>query len=188
MKYKDVIAQMCEEYNTHPMARFIGYNTALGSRMYGTLSKIPQCRCIETPVSENLMMGLAMGMSLEGYLPVVCFERHDFLLLGLDALVNHIDKLPSLGDVKFPIIIRAIVGAKRPLDAGPQHTQDYTLELRGMLKNVRVHTPDSEEEFRAAWSAPKFGLPAVIVEYKDSYEFETLPYHDFGCAARGQEG
>jgi transketolase C-terminal domain/subunit len=174
MTYKECITNLCTSHGANPLARFIGYNTALGSRMYGTLNNVPQCRCLETPVSENLMMGLAMGMSLEGYLPVVCFERHDFLLLALDALVNHTDKLPSMGDIKFPIIVRAIIGGTHPLDAGPQHTQDYQWELRRMLKHITVHTPDSEEEFNVAWSAPSFGLCSVIIESRDKYDKQLL--------------
>lgn len=176
MTYKECITNHCIEYATNPMARFIGYNTLLGSRMYGTLNGVPQCRCIETPVSENLMMGLAMGMSLEGFLPVVCFERHDFILLALDALVNHVDKLPTMGDIKFPIIIRAIVGGTQPLDAGPQHTQDYTQALRRMLKHTIVANPETEQEFDWAWeldSSYDSGA-IVIVEYKDKYE-KTIP-------------
>jgi pyruvate dehydrogenase E1 component beta subunit len=169
MTYQQAISLMCEEYATDPMVRFIGYNVRYGSRMYGTLNKVAQCRCVETPVSENLMMGLAMGMSLEGYKPVVCFERHDFLLLALDAIVNHLDKLPKMGDVKFPVIVRAIVGGKFPLDAGLQHTQDYTWALRDMCKNITVMSPDTMEELRVAWEAPKFGLPVIIVERKDLY-------------------
>jgi pyruvate dehydrogenase E1 component beta subunit len=172
--YKDIIARKCKEYGAHPMARFIGYNTLKGSRMYGTLSDVPRCRCIETPVSENLMMGLAMGMSLQGFRPVVCFERHDFMLLALDAIVNHLDKLPKMGECSFPVVIRAIVGGKRPLDAGMQHTQNYTLPMSLMLRYVDIVEPDSEREFEEAWDTVKQGRPVIIVEYKDSYGLEVL--------------
>jgi len=178
MTHYECISQCCEEYATHPRARFVGYNTLKGSRMYGTLNKVDHCRCIEAPVCENLMMGLAMGMSMEGYFPVVCFERHDFILLALDALVNHVDKLPTMGDIKFPIIVRAIVGAKRPLDAGPQHTQDYTKELKGMLHNTPVYTPYTTWQYKEAWNevGKSRSGAVVIVERRDSYE-EEIPRH-----------
>ena len=120
------------------------------------------------------MISLAFGMSLRGIRPVVCFERHDFLLLALDALVNHVDKMPALsGDqYKVPIVIRAIVGAKYPLNPGPQHTQNYTNALVSMLKNTPVYVPESITEFTRAWEAagqtPSGAV--VIIEHRDWYD------------------
>jgi pyruvate/2-oxoglutarate/acetoin dehydrogenase E1 component len=173
MKYKDVIKNCINEYvRTYPEARFIGYNTVKGSRMYGTLNDVPVEKCIESPVSENLMMGMAFGMALEGYRPVVCFERHDFLLLGLDALVNHIDKLPWMsGDqFKLPIIVRAIVGGTKPIDPGPQHTQNYEKALQKMLHYTPIN-------INVAFGFGDVGLTksgaVVVSEYKDLYETEV---------------
>lgn len=178
--FKSVITKCCEEYAKDPQARFIGYNTAFGSRMYGTLSNVPSERCIETPVAENLMMGLAMGMTFEGFRPVVCFERHDFLLLALDAIVNHMDKLPWLSGDKysFPIIIRAIVGASHPLNPGPQHTGNYTHELSRMLSHTIVREPATSHEYELVWNQyTKGGYngPIIIIEHRDHYEQVSLP-------------
>lgn len=180
MKYKEAYKRLCEAYAKDPMVRFIGYNTAYGSRMYGTLSDVAMDQCIEAPVAENLMVGLGLGMSLEGFKPVICFERHDFLLLALDALVNHMDKLPGMsgGQFKYPIIVRAIVGGKEPLNAGPQHTQNYYQELKGMMKNTPVYDTSMMryEGIRTMWnrvgSTPSGAV--VLVEYKDLYDKEML--------------
>jgi hypothetical protein len=69
-------------------AIFIGYNVARGDAM-GTLKGIEENQKLETPVAENLMSGLAIGMSFEGFRPVLYFERHDFILVAMDAIVNH---------------------------------------------------------------------------------------------------
>ena len=55
------------------------------------------------------MSGLAIGMCLEGFLPVIYFERHDFMLVAADAIVNHIDKIERIshGEFKVPVIMRA---------------------------------------------------------------------------------
>lgn len=174
MTHKNMIKLKCEEYAKNPNVRFIGYNTVYGSRMYGTLADIKPSQCIESPVAENLMMGLAMGMSLEGYLPVVCFERHDFMLLALDAMVNQMDKMPYMsGDrFKYPIIIRAITGGTRPIDPGPMHTQNYTTALNSMLHHTPVYVPKDPLSYHIAWGqvgkTPSGAV--VIVESKDQYE------------------
>lgn len=178
MTFKQAHARMCEQYALNAATRFIGYNTVFGSRMYGTLSGISTAQCVEAPVAENLMVGLGMGMALEGYRPVICFERHDFLLLGLDALVNQMDKMPFIsgGQFKWPIIIRAIVGGRRPIDPGPMHSQEYTGALRSMLKCTPVLHPRSWGKLIDAWSwvdrSPSGAV--VIVEHKDDYE-EEMP-------------
>jgi len=150
---------------------FIGYNTAYGSRMYHTLDYVAPEKCIEMPVAENLMMGMAMGMSLTGYRPVVCFERHDFLLPAMDAILNHLDKLPTLsgGQFTFPVVIRAIVGSKKSLDPGIQHTQDYT-DLLIRNSKLQVYTPTTKKLVAQAYSKARSTLtPIVIVEYRELY-------------------
>jgi pyruvate dehydrogenase E1 component beta subunit len=178
MKFKEIIKLKCEEYAKNPLARFIGYNTVYGSRMYGTLSDINPNQCIESPVAENLMAGLAMGMSLEGYRPVLCFERHDFILLALDALVNQMDKMPWMsGDkFKYPILLRAIVGGKKPIDPGPMHSQNYSKALSTMLKNTPVFEPMTVDAFDNAWAevGRSNSGAVIIVEHKDLYETELL--------------
>jgi len=176
MTYSQAIKEQCEAYAKNPAARFIGYNTIFGSRMYGTLDGVDVQQCVETPVAENLMVGLAMGMALEGYRPVVCFERHDFILLAMDAIVNQMDKMPwmSGGQFRWPIVIRAIVGGKKPIDPGPMHSQDYTHELCTMLKHTEVYRPISHTELVQAWTRvgeTKSGA-VVIIEKKDWYNKE----------------
>lgn len=176
MKFSQAIKERCEEHARDPRSRFIGYNTVFGSRMYGTLTDVSVDQCVETPVAENLMVGLAMGLALEGYCPVVCFERHDFLLLALDALVNQMDKMPWLSGDKFKwnIVIRAIVGAKKPLNAGPMHTQNYRRELTTMLKHTPVLQPITQAQMAEAWgmAGRSESGAVVVIEHRDWYDMD----------------
>ncbi len=176
MTYKECITELCTNASCDARTVFIGYNTIYGSRMYGTLKDVSPEGCIEAPVAENLMMGMAIGMALDGLRPIVCFERHDFMLLALDALVNHADKLPHLsgGQFKLPILVRAIVGSKSPLNAGPQHTQEYTAAIHSMLKHTALYKPMTKQGFKKAWDnvgKTDSGV-VVVVEHKDDYEQE----------------
>lgn len=191
MTYKQAIKEQCERYAKDERVKFIGYNTVFGSRMYGTLSDVPVSSCIESPIAENLMVGMAVGMALEGYLPVVCFERHDFLLLAMDALINHVDKLAYVSGQQFklPIIIRAIVGGSKLINPGPMHTQNHTMTLTAALKNTPVFEPITVKEIEEAWNGKGYNkckdnrpIPQknqsgaiVIVERKDLYEAEISP-------------
>jgi pyruvate/2-oxoglutarate/acetoin dehydrogenase E1 component len=101
---------------------------------------VPDAQKIEFPVAEELNVGAAVGMSLAGLLPVVCIPRFDFLLRAADQIVNHLDRLEimSAGQYRPRVIIRTQVGKRAPLDAGPQHTGDYSAAFRLMLRKVRV--------------------------------------------------
>ncbi|MEK6820280.1 MAG: thiamine pyrophosphate-dependent enzyme, partial [Nanoarchaeota archaeon] len=128
LTYKDAIKQSMETLAKDKKTIFLGYNVKYGTKAYGTLADIPKEQILETPVAENLMGGLAMGLAIEGFKPVLFFERHDFMLIALDNLVNHLDKLQQMsqGNFSAPLLIRAVLGAKTPLYPGPQHIQDFS--------------------------------------------------------------
>ncbi len=174
MKYKDAIAISMEKLAQDERVRFLGYNVKYGSRAYGTLKNIPFEKCLETPLAENLMSGLAIGMSLEGFRPVLFFERHDFLLNGLDAIVNHLDKINkmSLGEYTTPVIIRAIVGGRTPIDPGLQHTQDFTEAIRKMVYFPVIDLKSSDQIISEYDKAIKMNGPIMLVERKDLFESE----------------
>ena len=127
---------------TQPGAIFIGQNVCYdGNVMYKHLEGVPMSQRRELPVCEELQMGISTGLALQGFLPISIYPRIDFLILAMNQLVNHLDKLAimSQGQFRPKVIIRTKVGSKRPLDAGPQHTQDYTEALRAMLRNTEVY-------------------------------------------------
>ncbi len=174
MKYRDAIKQAMEELARDQRMIFLGYNVLYGSRAYGTLTSVPSEQCLETPVAENLMAGLAIGMSLAGYRPVLFFERHDFVLNALDGIVNHLDKIESMsqGQFKTPVIIRATVGGRVPLHPGPQHTQDFTLAFRSMVTFPVLDLTTPAEVVDAYRLAARLDSPVMLVERRDLYDLE----------------
>ena len=121
-----------------PRTVFVGQSVRYdGAAIFHSLEGVPMEKRIEFPVVENLQLGYCTGLSLAGKLPICIFPRMDFMLLAMDALVNHLDKLPQFG-WSPKVIIRCRVGQKKPLDAGPQHTQNYTRAFSLMLSSVIV--------------------------------------------------
>lgn len=122
-------------------AIFVGQGVEFGGvATYKDLEGIPKEQRIEFPVAEELQLGFCAGLSLQGFLVVSIFPRCDFLMRAMDQLVNHLDKLEAMshGQFKPKVIIRTRVGTTKPLDAGPQHTQDHTKAFKAMLTNVEV--------------------------------------------------
>jgi len=174
MNYKETIKRVMEELASDEKVRFIGYNLKRGSKAYGTLSNIPESRILEMPIAENLMAGMAMGMALEKYKPVLIFERHDFMLNALDSLVNHLDKISLLSKNEYtaPILIRAVVGSLNPINPGPQHDQDFS-EFFKKIFHFSVYDPKNSTELESALEDGKrFEHPVMIIERRDLYNQE----------------
>lgn len=151
-------------------AIFIGYNVAKGDAM-GTLKNVPEEQKLETPVAENLMSGLAIGMSFEGFIPVLYFERHDFILNALDAIVNHIDKIERIshGEFKVPVVIRAVTADAGPFYSGITHSQDFTKLLESGVSFPVVDPKEGKDVLRAFRDAIESERPAIIIERKSRY-------------------
>lgn len=91
----------------------------------GCSEKYPQ-RVVTTPISEAGLAGVATGLALRGYRPVVEVMFGDFITLMADQLVNHIAKFRWMYNdtVRLPLVIRTPMGGRRGY--GPTHSQ--TLE------------------------------------------------------------
>lgn len=104
----------------------LGVNDPKG--VFGTttgLSKIfGDNRVIETPTSENAVTGVAVGLAISGYRPLIVHQRLDFFLLAMDQLVNSAAKWFYMfgGQQSVPLTIRLIVG--RGWGQGPTHSQN----------------------------------------------------------------
>lgn len=145
INFKEAVTKAMTELSDQG-AIFIGYSLIPGDAM-GTLKNVPNTQKIETPIAENLMMGLAIGMSFEGFKPVVYFERHDFMLVAADAIGNHLDKIDriSLGEFKPSVILKTIVDDGSLFYSGPTHSQDFTKTFKTLV-NFPVLVPETADE------------------------------------------
>ena len=146
-------------------AVFLGQGVAAdGVATFADFGRIDPSRLVEFPVAEELNVGAAIGLSLTGTLAVVSLPRFDFLLRAADQLVNHLDKLEemSCGQWVPKVIIRTRVGSRTPLDAGPQHTGDYSEAFRLMLRTVAVRRITEPAQilptYQAALDSPRSSL------------------------------
>jgi pyruvate dehydrogenase E1 component alpha subunit len=169
ISYKDAVEKAMTELGEQG-AIFIGYNVLKGDAM-GTLKNVPAEQKLETPVAENLMSGLAIGMSFEGFLPVIYFERHDFMLVAMDAIVNHIDKIERIshGEYKVPVIIRAVTADAGPFYSGITHSQDFTEMLKKAVSFPVIDPVSGVDVLNAFRAAAKSEKPAIIIERKSRY-------------------
>jgi acetoin:2,6-dichlorophenolindophenol oxidoreductase subunit beta len=138
---------LAEDQRTVFVGQSVRYD---GAAIYHSVEGVPMEKRIEMPVIEDFQLGYCIGLSLTGKLPICIFPRMDFMLLCMNQLVNHLDKLPMFG-WKPKLIIRTRVGQKKPLDAGPQHTQNHTKAFQMMLKNMSIIEVTTPQEVDRAY-------------------------------------
>lgn len=174
LTYQENIRQSMKWLAKQPNTIFLGEGIINAGRVYGTMNDVPLSKCIEMPICENLIVGAAMGMSLEGYIPIVVFQRMDFMLIAADAIINHLALIPKMsgGQVKFPVIIRAIVGSRDPkFDVGPQHNQDFTQLFKPYIQIATIGNNIFDISAKVAYeTAYLYKECTLIIERKDDYE------------------
>jgi len=109
----------------------------------GLVGKYGPERVFGTPLSEDAMTGVAVGMSLAGLRPVHIHIRMDFLTLAMNQLVNIAAKSHYMygGQVHVPIVVRSTIG--KSWGQGAQHSQglySFFMHIPG-LKVVAPSTP-----------------------------------------------
>lgn len=154
---------------------FIGQAVAVpGTAMTNTLKDVPRNRLMELPVAEEMQLGMTLGMGLQGLVPVSIYPRWNFLLLAMNQLVNHVDKIGvmSNGSYNPKLIIRTGIGSERPLHPQYQHVGDFTDAVQSMCSTVEVIRLEEPEEVYPAYQKALLrddGRNTIIVEYGDYY-------------------
>lgn len=176
LKYKDELVRAMGYLAEDPRTIFLGQSVAFtGNAIYNTLVSVPDEKKIETPVFEDVQMGISTGLALEGYIPITCYPRFDFLLLAINQLVNHLDKIQvmSEGAIQPRVIIRTSIGSTSPLNGGIQHTQDYTNAFKDMLRhNVEVVLLEEPEQIFSAYEKAlnrEDCKSTLLIEYGNFY-------------------
>ena len=105
----------------------------------GLSSQFPE-RVITTPISEASITGIAGGLALRGFHPVVEIMFGDFTTLIVDQVVNHLAKFHAMyhGQTTAPVVIRTPMGGRRGY--GPTHSQTLEKLFLG-VPGLRVLAP-----------------------------------------------
>ena len=175
MQYREEIVKAMQLLNKESNTLFLGQSVEYsGHLLFNTLEDagVPMGKRIEMPVAEDMQMGISIGLSLRGYLPISIYPRMDFLIMAMNQLVNHLDKMEeySHGEYSPKVIIRTAIASKSPLYPGIQHCQDYTTALRYILKKVNIRKLEYPEDIMMAYkNALLDERSTILIEEVDSY-------------------
>ena len=152
---------------------FIGQSVVYpGTGLYDSVDHINKSKKYEFPIAENLQMGVSIGLSLSGFIPVSLYPRWNFLICATDQIVNHLDKLILMSDGEYTpkVIIRVAIGSEIPVDPQHQHKGDFTDAFKSMLKTIDVIKLNEPEHIIPAYELAlnrTDGKSTILVEYAD---------------------
>jgi len=139
-------------------------------RIFGTTKNLKEKfgneRVFDMPTSENAMTGVAVGLSIGGYRPVMVHQRLDFFLLAMDQLVNSAAKWYYMfgGKVNVPMVIRLVIG--RGWGQGPTHSQSLHSWF-AHIPGLKVVMPATSSDAKGLLMSSIFdGNPVVFLEHR----------------------
>ncbi len=135
----------------------------------GLFEELGGDKIMDTPISEQGIVGVAIGASVLGMRPIVEIMFSDFLMLSLDQIVNQAGKLRYMlgGKVKVPIVIRTPGGGGMGMAA--QHSQSIEA-LFLHFPGIKVVMPSTPYDVKGLFSSSiKDDNPVVVFEHKLLY-------------------
>lgn len=182
-------------FNSDPNVFSIGEDIAVyGGQLrcsYDLIEHFGEGRIMDTPISENAIIGTAIGSSMLGLRPVVEISYIDFIGVCFDQIMNQAAKLRYMygGRVSLPLVIRTQGGAG--LGNGAQHSQSLEA-LLAHVPGIRVVIPSNAYDAKGLLlRAIRDNNPVVFIEHKALYkkrcEVPKEPYEcDYTCDIKRQ--
>jgi pyruvate dehydrogenase E1 component beta subunit len=177
MSYRDAInLALREEMRADPSVVIWGEDVALYEGSFkvtrGLLTEFGEERVKDTPISENTIIGVAIGAAMGGLRPVAELMTVNFALLAMDQIINHMTKIRYMfgGQVNLPMVIRAPGGGGSQLAA--QHSQSletYFMHAPGMHVVVPATPADARGLLK---SAIRDNNPVIFLEHELLYNMK----------------
>jgi pyruvate dehydrogenase E1 component beta subunit len=174
LSYREAIAAgIAQEMARDPMVYFIGEDIGAAGGVFkatvGLFDRFGADRVRDTPISEQAIIGAAMGAAMTGLRPIAEIMFSDFLATCWDMVANQIAKTRYMtdGQVSLPLVIRTANGGGTRF--GAQHSQsleNWAMAVPG-LKVVAPSNPADAKGLLAA--AIRDNDPVLFFEQKSLY-------------------
>ncbi len=171
LSYRDAVARgIAQEMRRDPRLVMLGEDIAAAGGVFkttvGLLDEFGPDRVRDTPISEQAILGAAMGAAMTGVPVIAEIMFSDFLAVCFDMLANQVAKSRYMtnGQVSFPLVVRTANGGGARF--GAQHSQsveNWCMMIAG-LKVVAPSNPGDVVGLMAA--AVRDPDPVVFFEHK----------------------
>ncbi len=152
------------DVNVHIFGEDVGAAGGPYGATKGLQDSFGEWRVRDTPISEAIIAGLAVGSAMTGLRPVAEIMYFDFITLAMDQIVNQAAKMSYMSAGKFsvPLTVRTLCGAQT--GTGPQHSQSLESWVAAVpgLKVVWGSTPADAKGLLK--SAIRDADPVIVIE------------------------
>ncbi|MDD2731822.1 MAG: transketolase C-terminal domain-containing protein [Candidatus Pacebacteria bacterium] len=144
----------------------------VGNTSRDLVKRFGEKRVIDTPVSENAVTGIGLGLALAGSRAVVVHPRMDFMLYAMDPIINQAANWNYMygGGIKVPLVIWGIIN--RGGEQGAQHSQ----ALYGIFSHIpglKVVMPSNPYDAKGLMiSAVYDNNPVIFIDDRWLYNLE----------------
>jgi acetoin:2,6-dichlorophenolindophenol oxidoreductase subunit beta len=174
LTYRDAVARgIAQEMTRDPDVVFLGEDVAKAGGVFkatvGLYEQFGPLRVRDTPISEQAILGAAMGAAMTGLKPIAEIMFSDFIAVCFDFIANEFPKSRYMtnGQTKCPLVVRTGNGAGSRF--GAQHSQsveNWCMMIPG-LKVVAPSTPADVIGLLAA--SVRDPDPVIFFEHKSLY-------------------
>ena len=175
--YRSALASaMDAAMSNSPSTAIIGQGVTDHKGIFGTTSDLSDRfpgRVIETPLAEDSIAGICIGMALNGMYPINTHIRADFGLLTFNQLINLAAKYKYMfgGLFEVPLMMRMVIG--RSWGQGAQHSQSLQ-SLMAHIPGLVVVMPATPQSVLSSYqyAVEQHKGPIVMLEHRLLYEIE----------------
>ncbi len=174
LTFRDAVARgIAQEMERDPDVVFLGEDVAKAGGVFkatvGLYEKFGPLRVRDTPISEQAILGAAMGAAMTGLKPIAEIMFSDFLAVCFDYIANEFPKARymSNGQLKCPLVVRTGNGAGSRF--GAQHSQSveaWAMQIPGLKVVVPSSPVDVVGLLAASVRDPD---PVIFFEHKSLY-------------------
>jgi pyruvate/2-oxoglutarate/acetoin dehydrogenase E1 component len=174
LTYRAAVAEaIAQEMARDEQVVFLGEDVAAAGGVFkatpGLLERFGPVRVRDTPISEQAVLGLAMGAAMTGFRPVAEIMFSDFLAVCWDLIANEIAKARYMSDgqVTLPLVIRTANGGG--IHFGAQHSQSLE-NWAMMVPGLKVVAPSNPADMKGLLAAAiRDPDPVIVFEHKGLY-------------------
>ena len=174
LTYREAVAAgIAQEMRRDENVVFLGEDVGAAGGVFkatvGLLEEFGPCRVKDTPISEQAILGAAMGSAMTGLRPIAEIMFSDFLAVCWDIVANEIAKSRYMtgGQIALPLVIRTANGGGSRF--GAQHSQSLE-NWAMMVPGIKVVAPSSPADVKGLLAAAiRDPDPVLFFEQKSLY-------------------
>ncbi len=171
---------LADDPNVVVFGEDVGANGGVFRATVGLQQRFGPARVFDTPLSEALIAGMAVGLAVEGLRPVAEIQFAGFAYTAIDQLLNEAGRMRhrTLGRLSCPLVLRTPCGAGI---RAPEHHSESPEAMFAHIPGIRVVYPSSPRRaYGLLLAAIRDPDPVVFLEPSRLYRREKEEVEDDG--------